>query len=247
MSISSKRSFPAGLFSLKRWGLLLAFAVCFSAASRAQLVVDCTGASLGAFTTINAALSSAGPGTSILVTGPCNEDVVLWGQTNLFIGAWYGQPATLNGRISVGGSHGIYLYGLNVTGTNNSGLYFSSTDGIILDTVSSNGNAGFGLQIAGASQAAIFSPSTFDNNVQGGINITENSIVTMGAWNGLGNDISNNHGPGVYLSQASFNTYGHTTIANNAAGSGSLGFGVDMRGGRQGPIRRYLRSQHYSG
>jgi hypothetical protein len=59
----SKRMFSAALFplrrslhkfSLQRYVLILAFAACLPAASRAQLVVDCTGGTPGAFTSINA-------------------------------------------------------------------------------------------------------------------------------------------------------------------------------------------------
>jgi hypothetical protein len=56
--------------------------------------------------------------------------------------------------------------------------------------------------------------------------------VETSGWNGQTVDISNNRGPGVYVSFGSFNTYGRTTIMNNVAGLGSLsGYGLDMRGG----------------
>jgi len=35
----------------------------------------------------------------------------------------------------------------------------------------------------------------------------------------------------MFSSQGNFNTYGHTTIANNMQGQVALGFGVDLRGG----------------
>ncbi len=232
MFSSSKCLFPGALFPLKGCFLLLAFAVCFPAASRAQLVVDCTGATPGAFTTINAALPSAGPGTFILVTGPCTEDVALANQTNLFLGAWYGTRATVNGQISISDSHGIYLYGLNVSSATRSGISVSSTQAVIIDSCTSNGNAGNGLDLNGGSEALIISPASFDNNASGGIHLYTNSIVQLTSWNGQPIDISNNRGPGVWASQASFLTFGHTTIANNVLGTGSSsGFGVDLRGG----------------
>jgi len=231
MSISSNRLFPAGLFSLKRWGLLLAFAICFSAPSRTQSVVDCTGTTPGAFTTINAAVSSAGPGTFILVTGPCNEDVSLSNQTNIFLGAWYGTRATVNGQISVSGSHGVYLYGLDVSSATRTGISVASTQALILDSCTSNGNAANGLDLT-ASEALIISPASFDNNARGGINLFGNSTAQLTSWSGQPIDISNNRGPGVYAAQSSFYSFGHTTVANNSAGTGSLsGFGVDLRGG----------------
>jgi hypothetical protein len=232
MSSSSKCLFPTALFPWKRCVLLLAFAVCLPAASRAQLVVDCTGGTPGAFTTINAALPSAGPGAFILVTGPCSEDVALSNQTNIFLGAWYGTRVTVNGQISISDSHGVYLYGLNVSSATRSGISASSTQGLILDSCTSNGNAGNGLDLSGASEGLIISPASFDNNNSGGINVFGNSIAQLTSWGGQPIDISNNRGPGVYASEASFLTFGHTTIANNVLGTGSSsGFGVDLRGG----------------
>jgi Right handed beta helix region len=232
MSSSSKCLFPTMLFSWKRCVLLLAFAVCLPAASRAQLVVDCTGGTPGAFTSINAALPSAGPGAFIFVTGPCNEDVNLWNQTNIFLGAWYGTRASVNGQISITNSHGVYLYGLNVSSATRSGISVSGTQALILDSCTSNDNAGNGLDLNGGSEALVMSPASFDNNATGGINVFGNSIAQLTSWGGQPIDISNNRGPGVYAAQASFLTFGHTTIANNLAGTGSLsGFGVDLRGG----------------
>jgi hypothetical protein len=241
MSSSSKGLFSAALIllirslrksSLQRYVLLLAFAVCLPAATRAQLVVDCTGGTPGAFTSINAALPSAGPGTAIFVTGPCTEDVHLAGQTNLFLGGWYGTRVTLNGQISIADSHGVYLYGLNVSSTTGSGISVSSTQAVIIDSCTSNGNAGNGLDLNGGSEALIISPAAFDNNNSGGINVFGDSIAQLTSWGGQPIDISNNRGPGVFASEASFLTFGHTTIANNILGTGSSsGFGVDLRGG----------------
>jgi len=57
---------------------------------RAQvLIVDCTGADLSAYPSINAALPNATPGTFILVTGPCTENVFLNGVSGLNLGAFF--------------------------------------------------------------------------------------------------------------------------------------------------------------
>jgi hypothetical protein len=135
-------------------------------------------------------------------------------------------------KISIADAHGVYFYGLNISSPTGSGIYASSTQAIILDSCTSNGNSGFGLQLAGASEALVVSPASFDNNSAGGIILTENSTIEMTSWGGQPIDVSNNRGPGVFVSFGSFNTYGHTTISNNIAGAGSLsGYGVDMRGG----------------
>jgi len=78
---------------------LLVLAVLLPATGQAQLVVDCTGNTPGAFPSINAALPSAGAGTAIfVVAGPCNESLQLAGSTDLFIGTYNGSPSVaING------------------------------------------------------------------------------------------------------------------------------------------------------
>ena len=84
---------PFSIFRARYCLVVLALAVFFPGASRAQLMVDCTGATLGAFNTISSAVGSANPGTAIFViAGPCNENLYLAGQQNLFIGTYYGYP-----------------------------------------------------------------------------------------------------------------------------------------------------------
>ena len=113
-------TFRKNLVRGMKWMLALAMVMVFPAASRAQ-VVDCTGADPNAFSSINAAVATAGPRSAIMVTGPCTEDIRLEGKTDLFIGAWYGQRVTLNGNISVSDSHGVYFYGLNISSTTTNG------------------------------------------------------------------------------------------------------------------------------
>lgn len=221
--------------------------------SRGQLVVDCTGATPGAFPSINAALGSAGYGTAIFVVGgPCNESLQLAGQTDLFIGTYYGAPhVALNGNINVVESHGVYFNGLDVsTGTSGAGngISVSQSQALVIQDCTSNANAGFGLSLSGASEVLIVTPASFDNNNAGGIDLSENSTVETSGWNGLPLDISNNRGPGLFVSFGSFNTYGRTTILNNVAGLGSLsGYGIDMRGGSRAQFGALSGSNVISG
>lgn len=218
---------------------LLALVVCifFPGAGKAQLVVDCTGATPGAFTSINAALGSSGAGTAIfIVAGPCNENLQLYGWTNLFVGTYYGYPdVAINGSITVNQSHGVYFHGLDVSSGTSSGadgFNISQSQAVTLDSCTSTANGGVGLRLGSASETLVIAPASFDNNNQGGINVFGNSFVELTSWNGQAIDISNNRGPGVEASQGSFTTFGHTTIANNVFGLGSSsGFGVDLRGG----------------
>src|SRR6266849_2184247 len=76
--------------------------LCWPGALRAQfLFVDCSGPNQYAYPSINAALPNAGPGAFILVTGTCNENVSLNGQSALSLGAFSGQSAQINGNLSI--------------------------------------------------------------------------------------------------------------------------------------------------
>jgi hypothetical protein len=198
--------------------------------AKAQLVVDCTGATSGAFSSINAALPSAGVGTAIfVVAGPCNENVQLSEQLNLFIGTYYGSPnVTVNGGISVSDSHGVYLHGLDITNASGDGIDVQQSRALIIDTCISNGNGGNGLELGSASEVLVLAPASFDGNNGSGIYVNGNSYAQINSWNGQSVDISNNHSSGVWSSQASFTTYGRTTISNN------LGYGVQFYGGTRG-------------
>ncbi|HEX4783196.1 MAG TPA: right-handed parallel beta-helix repeat-containing protein [Candidatus Sulfotelmatobacter sp.] len=204
--------------------------------AHAQLIVDCTGADSSAYPSINAALPNAVPGSSIIVTGPCSENVSLYGVNGLNLGAWWGQTAVINGSISINNSTSIYLYGFNVTNPSGNGINVGSSKGVVVDTCTSNGNAGIGLNAYLMSDVTVSATGAFDNNASGGINIGTDALVSLVAWAGL-IDISNNVGPGVYASQAAFWTLGHTTIANNMLGSPQgAGLGIMLLGGARAQV-----------
>jgi hypothetical protein len=216
--------------------LLGMFLLCPTGVRAQYLIVDCTGANTSAYPSINAALLNATPGSFILVTGPCAENVSLYGQNALNLGAYYGQTATINGEISINNSQNVFLYGLNVTNAAGDGISVSNSRGISLNVCSSSGNAGVGLRVGGMSDVTIGASGGFDRNTAGGMNIGGNSLVAVVAWAGPV-DISNNGGPGVWASQANFSTIGSTTISNNVFGTGSnSGFGIDLRGGAHAQI-----------
>lgn len=197
---------------------------------RAQILVDCTAMDPGALPSISSALSIASPGSAIVIeSGPCNENVAVEGKNNLNLGTWWGQSVTINGGISVHDSQSVYLYGLNVTNPAGNGFAIANSRNTTLNTCTSSGNSGTGLQVAGLSDVSVVSSGTFDRNGGGGINVNDNSFVIVSAWGGP-IDISNNIGPGVYVARGSFTSLGNVTIVGNAAGVSSSGFGVDMRG-----------------
>ena len=169
------------------------------------------------------------------------------GQTGLNLGAYYGQNATLNGTISISNSQNVLLYGLNVSNPVGDGISVFNSRSIALDVCASNGNAGVGLNVGGMSGVTVGASGAFDNNVDGGIRIGDNSLVRVLAWAGPV-DISNDGGPGVWASQANFSTFGRTTIANNVFGTGSSsGFGIDLRGGAHAQIGGFFGPNAISG
>jgi hypothetical protein len=227
--------------------MILLWLFCPGAVRAQSLFVDCTGGNPFAYQSINAALPDATPGTFILVTGPCTENVYLYGQNNLNLGAFYGQTATINGSITINNSQNVFLYGLNVTSQGGDGISISSSRGISLNVCSSSGNAGVGLRVGGMSDVTIGASGTYDNNARGGMNITGNSLVALVAWAGPV-DISNNGGAGVFVSQANFSTLGSTTIANNTfGGEFNPGLGLDLRGGAHAQMGAYFSPNVISG
>jgi hypothetical protein len=217
--------------------MILLFLFCPAGARAQYLIVDCTGATPYAYTSINAALPNATPGSFILVTGPCTENVSISGVNALSLGAYYGQTATLNGSISISNSQNVMLYGLNVTNTAGNGISVSNSKGTSVNVCTSSGNAGMGLSVAGMSDVTVGASGAFDNNGNGGININGNSLVSLVAWAGPV-DISNNSGPGVWESAGSlFSTLGPTTITNNVSGVGTNpGYGIELLGGARAQI-----------
>jgi hypothetical protein len=216
--------------------MLLLFLFCPTGARAQYLIVDCTGADSSAYPSINAALPNASPGSFILVTGPCNENISLNGLSALNLGAYYGQTANINGSITINNSQNVFLYGLNVTNTAGNGISVSNSRAISLNVCSSNGNAGVGLSVGGMSDVTIGASGAFDHNAGGGMNINGNSLVALVAWAGPV-DISNNTGPGVWESGSSlFTTLGPTNITNNASGPGTNGYGLELLGGARAQV-----------
>src|SRR5215467_3666876 len=125
--------------------LLLSSSLMFAAGA----VVDCSGATPGAFTTITAALASlplAGP-NSITVTGTCMEHVLLLNRTDLFV---LGnptatiQPATPTGRPLFISSSQRVSFNL-ITFNGGRGIFINSSSDISFDSDTVQNGSGIGI------------------------------------------------------------------------------------------------------
>jgi hypothetical protein len=220
---------------------LLALMLCLflPAAMHGQMNVDCTGGTPGAYSTINAALANVtGPGASILVSGPCNENVALNNMYNLNLGAYWGQTFSLTGGVSITASQGIYLYGMNVSNPAGTGISVSGSSAVTLDSCTSNKNQIYGLSIGDLAAVDLTGPDSFDGNGTNGVNMGNHASLSTDTYAGPV-DISSNGGPGVWMTQGSvFASVGYLTMENNGANptsSSSLemppGFGMEIFGG----------------
>ena len=156
---------------LRLFAGILMLSLASVAAYGAGAVVDCSGATPGAFTTITAALASlpaAGP-NSISVVGTCHENVVFVGRSDLTI---FGNPTA---TVVPGNANG-HLLAINSSvriGIQN--LTFDGGRGVIVDenskvdfnTVTIQNSAGIGLTSLD-SQVHIAN-STIQNSVRSGI------------------------------------------------------------------------------
>jgi|SRR5215469_948475 len=204
-------------------------------AVRAQfLFVDCSGTNPAAYPTINSALPFAGPGAFIAVINTCNENVNLYDFNNLTIA---GEPANIVGGIGIINSQVISLYGLNITNASGHGVYVQGSHSIVLDSCSSSGNGGDGLNVNQSSDVTVNAQGTFNNNIANGISVYNSSFVNVFSFAGV-TDISNNQTAAV-RNGAFFATLGNTHMANNANvpnnGTG-LRVAIDMRGGARAQI-----------
>jgi len=219
--------------------LALMLCLCLPAAMHGQIIVDCTGGTLGAYSSINAALANVtGPGAAILVSGPCNENVALNNMYNLSLGAYWGQTFSLTGGVSIAASQGVYLYGMNISNPAGTGISVSGSSDVTLDSCTSNKNQVYGLSIGDLAAVDLIGPDSFDGNGTNGINMGNHASVNTSTYAGPV-DISSNGGPGVWMSQGSvFASVGYLIMEDNGANpttSSSLemppGFGMEIFGG----------------
>jgi hypothetical protein len=142
---------------------------------------------------------------------------------------------TLNGRLSINGSLGMFLYGINVSGSPSDGITITNSSQIELNTCSSNNNAGQGVHVDFGSAVLFEASGVYDNNGSYGIFVGGESLLTFNGWAGV-IDISNNFDAGLYAERAT--VYADAlNITNNKVNPntpGDGGYGIDFRGGASG-------------
>ena len=221
-----------------------------AAAYGASAVVDCSGATPGAFTTITAALAtlpSAGP-NSISVKGTCSESVSIVNRTDLQI---FGNPtATVqspnpNARLLfIFSSQRISIRGITFAASR--GILVNDSSNVNFDTIAVQNSGNVGLTSID-SRVHLFN-STISNSLRTGISINggtfdvDGSVTVSGnGRNGISastarlrlnggdgtpgteNVISNNTGLGVSIANsASAEIGGDNRITNNGGAYGML-------------------------
>ena len=210
---------------MKLWHkLFISLTVLLPLAASGQILVDCSGANPKAFPSINAALPSAGVGSTILVTGTCNENVTLENLNNVSLGAWFGQTANINGEILISDSKLIYLYGLNFSNAQFDGIAVVHSTSVTIDSCTSSGNGQVGLAARYLSDVVVLTAGAFNNNVGHGMFIDGNSAVLLIPFGGP-LEIRGNGANGVNLGIGAFQTWGNTIIDDNG------GWGIQSTGG----------------
>jgi Right handed beta helix region len=152
---------------------ILTLALLPASAFAAGAVVDCSGATPGAFTTITAALASlpaAGP-NCVSVTGTCHENVVFFGRTDLII---FGNPTA---TVTPGNANGplLVIDGSQRIGIQN--LTFDGGHGVIVDdnsradftSVTIQNSTGIGLTTIDS--IVHIADSTIQNSTRSGISV----------------------------------------------------------------------------
>jgi hypothetical protein len=152
---------------------LLAVLLPASLAFAADAVVDCSGATPGAFTSIHAALASlpaAGP-NSISVTGTCHENVVMFGRTDLSI---FGNPSATvvpgnaNGHLlAIAGSQRVGIQ--NITFDGGRGALINDNSRVDLTSITIQNSLGIGL--TSIDSLVHIADSTIKNSTHSGISI----------------------------------------------------------------------------
>jgi parallel beta-helix repeat protein len=204
----------AAKFSLILVGLLWLLA---SPGQAATVKLNCS-----AKDTIGNAVKKLKPGDTLLVTGTCNENLVIPEETARIVLDGQGK-ATISGpdtsipTVAVNG-RGITIKGFIITGGRD-GIVVSRGGQAIIDRNTIQGTGRIGLQVNQSSFAVIVN-NTIQNNQTNGISIGGSSYAIIGIVTGLDktaspNTIQNNGQNGISVARSSNARITGNTIRNN--------------------------------
>jgi copper-binding protein NosD len=180
--------------------------------------------------TITGALSFVSPGDTLIISGTCNENLLLSSLTGQYNGLTFdgqgtatiaGPDHTLN-VIELVGVSGFTIRGLTITGGND-GLSINTGSVVAIDTVVVQSTGRHGIHFQRGSTMGYVVNSTIQNNPGNGIVINENSYVRVGFTDGVGASqgatgpcvIQNNGGFGVRIQRGASARLYTNTISNN--------------------------------
>jgi hypothetical protein len=181
--------------------------------------------------TITAALPFVRPGDTLIISGTCNENLLLSSSSGAYNGLTLdgqgtatiaGPDPTLN-VIELAGVSGFTIRGLTITGGND-GLSINTGSVVAIDTVIVQGTGRHGIHFQRGSTMGYVVNSTIQNNPGNGIVINENSYVRVGFTDGVGASqgdtgpcvIQNNGGYGIRIQRGASARIYTNTISNNA-------------------------------
>lgn len=194
------------------------------ATAKAQTPVSC-----GSPGALQAAIDTAGPGTTLLVSGTCNENVVIREDKSEITLDGQG-TATINGpdptkaTVQVRG-RGITIKRFTITG-GQQGIVVQRGGSALIDGNTIQGTGVRGVQVNQTSSARIVN-NIIQNNPEG-ISVIENSSARIGILAGTdtvasSNIIQNNVGRGITVSR-----YSNARIVGNTI-SGNTGDGIRVQ------------------
>jgi hypothetical protein len=232
----------------------LAITTCLSSTSfAANITVDCSGATPGAFTSLQAAINSldvTGPHTITVAPGPCTENVSIMNRQRITI-ASSGAGATFDGSgrdvFSIAGSTSISLSLISAV-NGNRGFVITRASEVILRGASSSANINAGIRVdtnstlafQGSSSnngglgmnvldsAATIQNSHLDNNGLSGIQVSRSRVIIDGSQGA--NTFDGNGIAGVLgLNGAWINITAPTTMRNNTSDGLDIEDGASAR------------------
>lgn len=181
--------------------------------------------------TITGSLQFVRPGDTIILSGTCNENLLLSSFTGQYNGLTLdGQgTATISGPdptlnvVELTGVSGFKIRGLTITGGND-GIAINTGSIVAIDTVVVQNTGRHGIHFQRGSTDGYVVNSTIQNNPGNGIVINENSYVRVGFTDGVGASqgdtgpcvIQNNGGHGIRIQRGASARVYTNTISNNA-------------------------------